>query len=188
MLSRAGEALTRQLHGSEFVTAVYGLLDLSTGEIRLAVAGHPYPVVPGRPELAPEIARGTPLGMPFAAACDSWESWALSLAAGESLVLFTDGVYEARRGDEFFGEERLREAIEEAARGMQGQDVADEVLSAVRRFTRGDTSDDMAILVITYQGPPLEQTPQGAQAPSARHALSSRFASPPGSLASRPAA
>jgi Membrane-associated sensor domain/Stage II sporulation protein E (SpoIIE)/GAF domain len=166
VLSRAGEALTRQLRGSEFVTAVYGLLDLSTGEVTIAVAGHPYPIVPGRPELAPPgTTRGTPLGVPFAAARDSWTSWAFSLAAGETLVLFTDGVYEARRGDEFFGEERLREAIEGSARSMRGQDVADQVFAAVRRFTHGDTSDDMAILVITYQGPRHEQKPQDARAP-----------------------
>lgn len=163
---RAGEALAGQLREGEFVTAAYGLLDLSAGEVRLAVAGHPYPIVPGRPELAPpEATRGTPLGFPLSSAIASG-SWGFSLATGETLVLFTDGVYEARRGGEFFGEERLRAVIEDAAGGMQGQDVADRVLVAVRSFAGGDSSDDMAVLAITYLGPLLEQASRAASGPA----------------------
>ena len=125
-------------------------------------SGSPSPAiptpVPGRPELAPPGgARGTPLGLPFFAAGRSRASWGFTLAPGETVVLFTDGVYEARRGEEFFGEDRLRAVIDDAAGGGQAQVVADRVLAAVRSFTGGDTLDDMAVLVIAYVGPSLEQ-------------------------------
>ena len=142
VLEAAGEALAGQLHESEFVTAVYGLLDLSAG----ARSGSPsraipYPDRPGPPRArAAGDRRGTPLGFPLSAGGASESLVGVQPGPRETLVLFTDGVYEARRGEEFFGEERLRAVIDGAAGGTQGQEVADRVLLAVRSFTGGDSS------------------------------------------------
>jgi sigma-B regulation protein RsbU (phosphoserine phosphatase) len=68
------------------------------------------------------------------------------LRSGDRLVLFTDGVTEARRDREFFGDDRLRDAI--------GRDdepaavTASRILESVLDFQRGDPRDDIVIMVL----------------------------------------
>ena len=66
--------------------------------------------------------------------------------AGDVLVLHTDGVTEARRGDIFFGEDRLRDMV------MKGdgtaQEIADGLVDHVLDFQEGDPRDDMAVVVL----------------------------------------
>ncbi|MBB2947554.1 serine phosphatase RsbU (regulator of sigma subunit) [Actinoplanes lutulentus] len=71
------------------------------------------------------------------------------LRRGDSLVMFTDGVTEARRaGDrELFGPERLREVIAGTA-GGSAEKLAEAIDEAVTTFTGGHASDDTAILVL----------------------------------------
>lgn len=150
VLRRAGETLVHQLASGEFATAVFGVLDTATGEVRLALAGHPVPFVCGRADLVPpEAARTVPLGLPFDLPASSW---VFGLEPGETLVLYTDGAYEARRGREFFGEERLRAAVDAAGGKRSAQEVAEAVLQAVSDFAGGEIADDLALLVVTYRG------------------------------------
>ena len=153
VLRRAGETLVRQLKDAEFVTAVFGVLDAETGELCLAMAGHPSPVIAGRPGVCPpDDIRSVPLGIPSRGAPGSWT---YRLRPGDTLVLFTDGAYEVRGEDGFFGEERLQAAIAKAASGNSAQDVADGILATVREFSGGDIADDLALLVLTYEGGPV---------------------------------
>jgi phosphoserine phosphatase RsbU/P len=69
------------------------------------------------------------------------------LVPGEALVLYTDGVIEARRGDELFGEERLHRVLADHRRDP-AQDLADVVASAAVDFQGQDTRDDIAVLVL----------------------------------------
>jgi sigma-B regulation protein RsbU (phosphoserine phosphatase) len=68
------------------------------------------------------------------------------LGPGDSLVLYTDGVTEARRGDDFFGEARLRAAIERHAGSATS--VTEGVLREVLEFQAGDARDDIAIVTL----------------------------------------
>jgi sigma-B regulation protein RsbU (phosphoserine phosphatase) len=69
------------------------------------------------------------------------------LAPGDLLVLCTDGVTEARSGDEFLGEARLRAAIEYCD-GSGPQAVADGIVDVALAFQDGTARDDMAVLVL----------------------------------------
>ena len=70
------------------------------------------------------------------------------LHPGESLVLFTDGVTEARRSDgEFYGEDRLRECLRRT-HGSSAESVAEAVRDEAIDFQDGVSRDDIAVLVL----------------------------------------
>jgi sigma-B regulation protein RsbU (phosphoserine phosphatase) len=68
------------------------------------------------------------------------------LATGDVLVLYTDGVTEARRDDEYFGEQRLHEVLRTA--DGSAQEIADSVLRTSLAFQSGDPRDDIAVVVL----------------------------------------
>jgi sigma-B regulation protein RsbU (phosphoserine phosphatase) len=70
---------------------------------------------------------------------------ALRLAAGDLLVLYPDGVTEGRRGTEFYGEERLAEAVLAHRAAPQ---PAEEVLGEVLAFQEGAARDDIAVVAV----------------------------------------
>ncbi len=150
VLQRASNALVRQLGESEFVTAAFGVLDTTDGSARIAIFGHPDPLVAGRDEIRPpDGMRCPPLAISSEAPCAPWE---LTLEPGDTLVLYTDGVLETRAKGEFFGSERLREIVDASAGSATAQAIADSVLDAVREFAGGSLTDDLAILAIRYVG------------------------------------
>jgi sigma-B regulation protein RsbU (phosphoserine phosphatase) len=131
------------------VTALYGTLDVRSGEFTFACAGHEPPLLIGRNEYAPfshlEVAGGL-LGL-FETV--SLRDATVRLAPGESLLLYTDGVIEARSpAREFFGEERLT-ALAAAERVLGAQALCDRVLSAVSEHTGGQPhTDDITVVAV----------------------------------------
>lgn len=69
----------------------------------------------------------------------------VALEQGDTVLLYTDGVTEARNGNTFFGEERVCAALE---RGGNADEVAQRLLVSVRRFARSELRDDVAVLVL----------------------------------------
>lgn len=136
-------------HGSaeQFCTAVCVRLRSGPERIDLecAVAGHPPPLLL-RPDGSTEAVRATgPLVGLFEDAAFPPESATLGL--GETLVLYTDGVTEARREEELFGEARLAAALGQRP-ALEADALADEVLRAVAGFDNGDRRDDVAVLTV----------------------------------------
>lgn len=113
--------------------------------VELVLAGHAQPVVVRADGSAELIGRfGTALGL--------FETVDLHctrhlLATGETLLLYTDGVTECRRGPEQFDENRLLEAAA-AASGTSAARLVATVREAVQRFASGLCSDDMALLAV----------------------------------------
>ena len=70
------------------------------------------------------------------------------LEPGDALVLYTDGVIEARRERDLFGEERLSALVRDVGpRGLNADAIADTIREATVAFT-GSIEDDTAILVL----------------------------------------
>lgn len=83
--------LRQQLPNSQFVTAAYALLDLRSGELRIARAGHPYPLhLLANGEITEVRTNGSLLGL--ADVPIEFEETTVQIKQGDKLVLYTDGV------------------------------------------------------------------------------------------------
>ena len=148
ILATLNEALYREGSDESVCTALYAGLEPAESGVRLEItsAGHPLPLIrraDGRIETAGRS--GTLMGAvrELDLHCEP-----AILLPGDSLVLYTDGVSEARSGGGgFFGQERLASLIESASDSDAGA-LAASIEEAVLDFQDGDPRDDVAILVI----------------------------------------
>ena len=152
ILEQVNRSLCRDNESGMFVTAAVGVLDLASGELALALAGHDPPVlVPADGPPGPVTAQGgRVLGLIEA---PDFPVNRLRLAPGDAVVLFTDGVPEAQDPQgAFFGVERIVAAVagsrQEAPAAVTGQ-----LLQAVRDFAgEAPQSDDITILTLRRLG------------------------------------
>jgi serine phosphatase RsbU (regulator of sigma subunit) len=143
--------LTRAGTEDRFITFVVAVLDLARFTITLVNAGHMAPVRrrAGKREVE-EIAAET-IGLPLGVFDRPYEQAVLTLEPGDTLVLYTDGVTEARdpAGD-LFGPERLQKALANAPPEVEG--LGNAVLAEVNRFTAGrPPADDLALVCFGRQ-------------------------------------
>lgn len=158
VLAQTNAAVLDQIDDTKFCTAAYLRLTLTppgvdadddaTGETEVrmvaASAGHPCPAIVragGGAELL--SCAGTLLGVVDEPLLVDVEA---TLGPGDAVVLYTDGVTEARHDGEQFGEERLVEALAALA-GRTADEIAAGLMAAVDAF-RSSASDDTAILVV----------------------------------------
>jgi PAS domain S-box-containing protein len=143
ILQRTNELLLRHRAHAPHVTACLCVLDRETGHLSLTSAGHPAPV-----HLSAYSCQV--LDLPFAPPLGTLRSDHLSthvtLTLDDYLVLYSDGVTEARRNDELFGERRLVEVVERL-RGGSAEAVAQGVADAVLAFS-GRLHDDLHVVVV----------------------------------------
>jgi serine phosphatase RsbU (regulator of sigma subunit) len=148
LLAVANEVLLREYADAQlFSTLLCGILRPQSGTMRLALAnaGHPPPILvraDGTVEIPPN--RDTIVG---AFADQVWSSRPLVLQPGDLLLAYTDGISEARRDGDLFGEQRLAEVVV-AARHQPIEEVADRVIAAVRDFAGQEPSDDLALMAL----------------------------------------
>ncbi|MGD0698284.1 MAG: SpoIIE family protein phosphatase [Trebonia sp.] len=131
-----------------FCTVLFLLLDQVPDGHRLTMAtgGHPLPLCRRADGSIETLGQpGRFLGMVKAA--DVSESTAV-LRPGDRVVLYTDGVTEARAGDAFFGESRIAEVLADSA-GLPAQAAADALVAAAVAFQHGQARDDIAVVVLS---------------------------------------
>ena len=152
MLRFLNEALRRQSSEAAFCTVGCVRLDRKGNGFGacLAFGGHPFPLLVRAGGTVEEVVvRGTLLGVE---AEPRLEQVSLELAEGDTLVLYTDGVTDARNASgERFGEERLRAAVDAAA-GGSAEAVAAAVDEAVAVFEPDRRRDDRAIMALRVSG------------------------------------
>ncbi|QMU70048.1 SpoIIE family protein phosphatase [Streptacidiphilus sp. P02-A3a] len=141
-------------HGTGFVTLLYGHLTPTPDglDITLVRAGHTFPLHIDAEHTARFVnSQGLLLGV---TADPHLPTHRLHLGPAESLLLYTDGITEARDpAGEQFGEERLAQALS-GARTDSAHQVISILNDAVRSFTGGtDVDDDQAVLVLTATDP-----------------------------------
>ena len=148
------QALRQQYPDSErFVTAVYAGLEQRRGglRVRISAAGHP-PALLRTPGGHVEVVRAPGMVLGLFDDPDLAER-RYEVGAGSALVLVTDGVLEARRGAEQYGDERLMALLA----GLPDDTTAGGIAAAVERdaldFGGSEPSDDTAVLVVRVPPP-----------------------------------
>ncbi|HJT17640.1 MAG TPA: PP2C family protein-serine/threonine phosphatase, partial [Thermoanaerobaculia bacterium] len=138
--------LSRRHLKSRFCTFVYGVL-ASDGRFTYVNAGHNPPLLVGRDGIRRLGPTGPVLGV-FENA--RFAEQTLELRDGETIVLFSDGVTEARDvTEEEFGEDRLIDCVHSAA-NKPAAAILDAILSSVRDFAVVP-ADDMTVVVMMYR-------------------------------------
>ena len=149
----ANDRLAESNDANLFVTAWVGVVDLATGQVDYVNAGHNPPLVK-RTDGSVEYLRAKS-GPPLAAMGGvAYRRQSLTLAPGDGIVLYTDGITEAaNKSLELYGEERLRTAL----LGLIGAKDARDVLAGIQRdvdaFAVGtEQADDITLLALKLIG------------------------------------
>jgi serine phosphatase RsbU (regulator of sigma subunit) len=143
-LAHANDVVVGEIAVGKFITMVYLTID-SAGVVLCASAGHPEPRL-----VAPDgtveglSAGGLALGID---APQTYEQVRAELPVGGAVVLYTDGVVEARTERELFGVDRL-DALLAAHADDSPQAIAEAVIEACRAHSGGNLTDDCAVVVI----------------------------------------
>jgi hypothetical protein len=144
-------ALNAQFADGKFVTAVLAELDLASGRLAWHCAGHPAPLLlrHGRVVKTLETGRGLPLGLGGSPAIAEER-----LEPGDRLLLFTDGVPDARSSDgEFFGLDRLADVVSrEDAAGHPAPETMRRLMHAILAHQAGNLRDDATTMLVEWQG------------------------------------
>jgi serine phosphatase RsbU (regulator of sigma subunit) len=146
--AQALEELNQQMaemdRGEEFISMIVVVFDTEAGTLRYASAGHPAGWLWHASEVQPLRATGPLLMLDPGAQYFSKE---IPLASDDFVLLYTDGLTEARSGDELFGEERIAMAIRRDP-GAAPEVLTKGLLEEARDFANGLIDDDVAILAV----------------------------------------
>jgi sigma-B regulation protein RsbU (phosphoserine phosphatase) len=138
--------ITRLQKSSQFVTVLYGILDLETNEFTYARAGHEPPLIvhaDGVVERLPHSS-GMAIGL--------WENITLDqrvikLSPGDTLLLYTDGMTDCRNPlGESFGLDRIKTLFGSFVKNS-GQEICDQLLDSLLKYQNGSKQDDDVTLV-----------------------------------------
>ena len=142
-----------------FVCLSLAIYDTATGDLTVSVACEEMPLLvraDGRTEVLP--VQGMPLGVvpgeEYPVASDHLEP-------GDSLVLVTDGITEARGGDMLLGMEGLRHIAAGSGAGLAPAELAERIMAGAHAFSGGALNDDAAVLVAQrISASPADPPPQ----------------------------
>ena len=151
ILTKTNEAICSNNEAQMFVTVWLGILELSTGKMTCANAGHEYPVLKqadGKYELFRDKHGFVIGGMEGI----RYKEYEIRLEPGTGLFIYTDGVPEATNAaQELFGTDRMLAALNREP-GADCARTLDNVMSSIRAFSDEEQSDDITMLCFRYFG------------------------------------
>ncbi len=159
MARAADDALIEQFPDVRFVTGVLAEIDMDAGLLRYLNAGHPAPMLIRDGRVAGMLTGGR--RMPLGVRDDAAQAEQIDLEVGDRLLLYTDGVTEARSrgGDDRFGVSRL---VDLAERCMAAELPAPETLRRLARtiiaHQAGRPVDDATLLLVEWSREAAERT------------------------------
>jgi serine phosphatase RsbU (regulator of sigma subunit) len=128
----------------EFISICVVVFDTEAGTLRFASAGHPPAWLWHEREVSPLRATGPLLMLDPDGTYFSRE---IGMEEGDMALLYTDGLAEARSGDQLFGEDRIATIIRRDP-GAAPDVLCKTLLEAARDFAEGPIEDDVAILAV----------------------------------------
>ncbi len=142
--------LSEQEHGlgELFLTAFVAVLDTASGRGTYGNAGHPHAILATGASLE-RLGPTGPIVGPFVT---TWQTGSMAVAPGGKLIIYTDGLVEARDHDRaFYGETRLIDLLQ-SLDCREAQPVVDRILSDLDDFHPGRLVDDVTIVVACRAG------------------------------------
>lgn len=156
IMSRVNAELARDNAAEMFVTAFAGILDLRDGSVEYSDGGHEAPFIVRANGRTERLVKQQ--GMALGIFDDiTYRSAHFTLAPGDALVLFTDGVSEATGADDaLYTTDRIHSALSVARTNPSARFMAEALADSVRAFVGTvPQSDDIAILVLCFEGAKL---------------------------------
>ena len=150
------EDVNTQLYGKTksgmFVTVWLGILELSTGRLTCANAGHEYPIIRGQ-DGAYRVYKDKHGLMVGALKGSKYRDYEIMLAPGDVVFVYTDGVPEANNAaGEFYGMDRLKATLNRIG-DANPREILEGVIADVAAFADGaEQFDDVTMLCIAYKG------------------------------------
>ena len=145
LLDELSRLVTGRLGEAAFVTLFLAVIDREEDALTWTSAGHPPPLLVGADGSVTSLEDpDPPLGFHMDA---PYGRHVTPFPPGALLVLTTDGILDAMRGDEAFGEERLKKTILRVVT-QPASAIAQDVYAAARRFAGGPLGDDAALAVV----------------------------------------
>jgi len=143
-LQEVNRTLWKSTAAQHYATMFFGLYDDRARSLTYANCGH-------NPPILLRADGGVERLQPTATVVGLFEEWGcearrIDLAPGDLLAIFSDGVTEAMRGEEEFGEARFLDELRAASR-LPAEQVVSAVFESVRQFGVGDQSDDVTLVV-----------------------------------------
>jgi serine phosphatase RsbU (regulator of sigma subunit) len=145
-MAKTNDAFYALTSPETFVTAFFGVLDTESGTLHYVGAGHPPALVKRSGRHIDVLDASGPLAGAFAGA--GFEDSVATLGPEDVLVLYTDGVVEARCGGPLYGHGRLHALLASLEDGSGPDTVAQRVYEDVFAYCQGAMRDDLALLAI----------------------------------------
>ena len=146
VLFHLNNAMERDLAEDRFATLLYGVFDPETRTFAVSRAGHPPPLVYRAATQTVDVFE-TPGAILGAFRDQQFEQATFTMADGDVMIAFTDGLVEARRADELFGKDRVIESlIRHAAEGLSPSAIATRIYEDAQEF--GTVTDDTVVFSI----------------------------------------
>jgi serine phosphatase RsbU (regulator of sigma subunit) len=143
-LASVNDVVVDEIAAGKFITMIYLVIDASNGSVAVGCAGHPAPLLVAPDGTVTQVrVSGLALGVEPG---QTYEEASATVERGGALVVYTDGVIEARRDGEFYGVERLVDLVGVSLRSPAAE-IARIVMDDCRAFA-GDLADDCALVVI----------------------------------------
>jgi serine phosphatase RsbU (regulator of sigma subunit) len=149
IVTRLNRAVAASCPGNRFITFFVAVIDPSSGVVEYCNAGHNPPYLVGAGGTVDPLVTGGPvLGI---LQNFSYSAGFTSLDPGDTLIMFTDGVTEARSaGDDEYGEERVLAQIA-ALRGSGAREIASSIYEDLERFMGVAPAADDVTLVVAHR-------------------------------------
>jgi serine phosphatase RsbU (regulator of sigma subunit) len=138
------QRMSRHARAEEFVSILVAVFDVDAGTLRYASAGHPVGWLWHDRDVHPLVSTGPLLLLDPTA---SYHSREVPSDVDDLLLVYTDGLSEARDGYAQFGEERIAQTLRRDP-GVDAQTLCKNLVEAARDFSSSPITDDIAVLAV----------------------------------------
>ena len=182
MMEELNSTLSDENDTAMFVTAFYGVVDLTEGTLTYANAGHDAPLLLRDQKPAEPLPRTGGIALGVVPGAD-YEEASIALRPGDTVFFYTDGVTEAFNAEgDAFSALRLKEVLYRAS-SLSVESLCRRVIEDVESYTEGaPQSDDITCVVIRYRADretPMEGEEEEAKVPELVFSLKADFAELP---------